>query len=318
MNSKRRIPNCTWNHLTTYTNCPKKLSRFPLRHQTWVFDCPIPAVPLSRRGARKTRDLCFNSFPNTQQDRLMGPSFPLLRMVCLCWFFLNVSDFLLRSCQITAFIDSFAWLWGVLGVTGFPPHWVHWHLLPNHTRIHAIVWCYAYSLSLHRFPRSSWRFSDCCHFENSRRYFIRALHCVPLRKDDIPRSFKIPLSFFAITSHVPQFLHLLIGKLSFYNSNRNRVSASDQFGHWFLLDDPGWGLSSFELLVLLALLQASELRTGDTCGIKCSGDWLHWLNWFCTPALWNKYGPGRGTGGGMISGLFHIYLTEITPVKTQP
>ena len=87
-----------------------------------------------------------------------------------------------------------------------------------------------------------------------------------------------------MTSYVPQFLHLLIRKLPFHNSNMNRVSAPDQFAHWFLLKDPGRDLSSFELLMLLSLLQASELGTEDTRGIKCSGDWWYWLNWLCTPA----------------------------------
>ena len=58
-----------------------------------------------------------------------------------------------------------------------------------------------------------------------------------------------------------------------------------------------------------ALPHASELGTGETCGIECSGDWLfwvYWLNWFCALAPWNKYGPGRGTGesncgGGMVN-----------------
>ena len=72
-----------------------------------------------------------------------------------------------------------------------------------------------------------------------------------------------------MTSQVPQFLLLLIGKLPFYSSDRNRVSASDQFGYQFpLLDDPGCNLSSFELLALLSLLHTSDLGTGETRGMK--------------------------------------------------
>ena len=71
-------------------------------------------------------------------------------------------------------------------------------------------------------------------------------------------------------SQAAPFFLLLIGKLSLHNSNRKRVSASDQFGHRFLLD-PGCDISSIELLSLLP----SGLVAGDTCGrcgINCSGD----------------------------------------------
>ena len=104
----------------------------------------------------------------------------------------------------------------------------------------------------------------------SSRYFIHALHCAPVRKVEIPCSFKTPLSFFAMESQTARFLLLLIGKLSLHNSYRRRVSALDQFGHRFLLD-PGCDISPIELLSLLP----SGLVAGDTCGrcgINYSGD----------------------------------------------
>lgn len=70
------------------------------------FDCPIPPLPLSRRGTRKTRDLCFGSFPKTPRDRLMGP---FLR----CGYFAFVGSF--RTFRI-----SFQGLVKLMSLSAFP------------------------------------------------------------------------------------------------------------------------------------------------------------------------------------------------------
>ena len=71
-------------------------------------------------------------------------------------------------------------------------------------------------------------------------------------------------NFFAMVSHAPLFLLLLIGKLSLHISKINLVSASDQLGHRFRLTYPSVGL--FSLLSWVLVEDAAEddvLRRGE-------------------------------------------------------
>ena len=71
-------------------------------------------------------------------------------------------------------------------------------------------------------------------------------------------------NFFAMVSHAPLFLLLLIGKLSLHISKRNLVSASGQLGHRFRLTYPSVEL--FSLLSRVLVEDAAEddvLRRGE-------------------------------------------------------
>lgn len=118
------------------------------------------------------------------------------------------------------------------------------------------------------------------------------------------------LSFFAMTSHVPDFLYLHIGKHTFYNSNMNRISAGIR-QLWALLSvRRSWLRFVFVWAATTAPTAASfGARYGRYMWIKCM-QWrlahLYWLNWFCTLAPWNTYGSGRWNGessfgGGMLN-----------------
>ena len=102
----------------------------------------------------------------------------------------------------------------------------------------------------------------------------------------------MPFSSFAMASHAPLFLRLLIGligKFSLHISRRNLVSASDQFGHRFLIADPSLGLFS---LLLLALEEDAgegpgegDVPSEDAAGINCRVAGLKcWYCGFCKPA----------------------------------
>lgn len=77
-------------------------------------------------------------------------------------------------------------------------------------------------------------------------------------------------NFFAMVSHAPLFLFLLIGKLSLHISKRNLVSASDQLGHRFRLTDPSVGLFSLLLPLLVEDAGVDDVLRRDAADINCT------------------------------------------------
>ena len=82
-------------------------------------------------------------------------------------------------------------------------------------------------------------------------------------------SFRMLFNFFAMVSHAPLFLLLLIGKLSLHISKRNLVSVSGQLGHRFRLTDPLVGLFSLLSPVLVQDAAKDDVLQRDVAGINC-------------------------------------------------
>ena len=225
--------------------CPLwKFLQYPSRHQTLVSDFSVLVLPLSRRGAQKTHgpwfDFSLGTPPNRLSQQMMWPWIYLRRAFSLCLLsHVYGQVFKVFSNSISSWSSSLSWIDGPAFSESSPspvlalvssaarPHSstrfdVMFGLQPKTSLISSK--CSKVSRS---FPlRELWSFTL---LYSSWRYFIRALHWTPVQKLEIFCSFRMLFNFFAMVSHAPLFLLLLIGKLSLHISKRNLVSASDQF-----------------------------------------------------------------------------------------